>query len=359
MRNLSVDMDVLFALSGFGDMENEFAVAIALAVVAVMAAVCLAVWIRRRGGRTGEKLADDANNCSDECLKKSVVKKTAALEDRCVKASWDRTDENLVDGDAVAIAIAGALGGTANIYSLRSSDTRLRVTVNNGALVDRRRLKATGALGILAKGRQVQVFYEDQVERICRELGRYIDGHRKDDIEQEAEIDYERVLKKVYVPVEGDVVRVSDIHCLQNLGDGSVGVCAIRAARGEIRAPFDCKAGYSKAREGWIECTSEEGYMVRIYLISEIDTGWQRAHGYVDIKLACGDGEKVRKGRLLAEFPYETFVGRGETVYAVMEVHAGEQDDTDPTDVTDDGYKLKINRSEKVDYEYVACELVI
>lgn len=93
-------------------------------------------------------------------------------------------------------------------------------------------------------------------------------------IEQEAEIDYERVLKKVYVPVEGDVVRVSDIHCLQNLGDGSVGLCAIRATRGEIRAPFDCKAGYSKAGEGQIECTSEEGYVVRIYLISGIDTRW-------------------------------------------------------------------------------------
>lgn len=93
-------------------------------------------------------------------------------------------------------------------------------------------------------------------------------------IEQEAEIDYERVLKKVYVPVEGDVVCVSDIHCLQNLGDGSIGVCAIRAARGEIRAPFDCKAGYSKAGKDQLKCTSEKGYVVRIYLISEIDIGW-------------------------------------------------------------------------------------
>ena len=242
---------------------------------------------------------------------------------------------------------------------MRSSDTRLRVTVNNGALVDRRKLKATGALGILAKGRQVQVFYEDQVERICRELGRYIDGHRKDNIEQEAEIDYERVLKKVYVPVEGDVVRVSDIHCLQNLGDGSVGLCAIRATRGEIRAPFDCKAGYSKAGEGQIECTSEEGYVVRIYLISEIDTGWRRTQSYVDIRLTCGDGEKVRKGRLLAEYPYETLAGRGETVYAVLEVHSDENADTGHSGGIDKGYQLKINRREKVNYEYVACELVV
>ena len=150
----------------------------------------------------------------------------------------------------------------------------------------------------------------------------------------------------MYVPVEGDVVRVSDIHCLQNLGDGSVGLCAIRATRGEIRAPFDCKAGYSKAGEGQIECTSEEGYVVRIYLISEIDTGWQRTQSYVDIRLTCGDGEKVRKGRLLAE-------------YAVLEVHSDENADTGHSGGIDKGYQLKINRREKVNYEYVACELVV
>ncbi len=343
MKSWNADMDVLFALSGFGDMENEFAVAIVLAVVAVMAAVCLAVWIRKYvRGNASERLEDSQDEREDRETSSEVT-----------------ANADYADGYGAVNAIVGALGGTANIYSLRSSDTRLRVTVNNGALVDRRRLKATGALGILAKGRQVQVFYEDQVERICRELGRYIDGHRKDDIEQEAEIDYERVLKKVYVPVEGDVVCVSDIHCLQNLGDGSVGVCAIRATRGEIRAPFDCKAGYSKAGEGQIECTSEEGYMVRIYLISEIDTGWQRIQNYVDIRLACGDGEKVRKGRLLAEYPYETLAGRGETVYAVLEVYSGENADTGHSGGTDKGYQLKINRREKVDYEYVACELVV
>ena len=203
MRNLNADVDVLFALAGINNIENEFMVAMVLVIVCLAAAVCLTVWIRKYvRGNASDSLEDSQDERGDREYS---------------------SEDNYIDGDAVAIAIAGALGGTANIYSLRSSDTRLRVTVNNGALVDRRRLKATGALGILAKGRQVQVFYEDQVERICRELGRYIDGHRKDNIEQEAEIDYERVLKKVYVPVEGDVVRVSDIHCLQNLGDGSVG----------------------------------------------------------------------------------------------------------------------------------------
>lgn len=323
MKNGNADIGVLFVLSGL--------------VAAVVIVAFLVAWQKRSGAQSGagETVDNDEND----------------------------QDGNSVDdsngSNAVIGAIAGALGGIANIYSLRSSDTRLRVTVNDGALVDKRRLKATGALGILAKGRQVQVFYEEQVDRICRELAGYIDGYRKNNVDQEVELDYERVLKKVYVPVEGDVVCVSDIHCLQNVGDGSIGVCAIRAARGEIRAPFDCKAGYSKNGEGQIECVSEDGYMVRMYLISESDTGWQRVVSSVAISLNCDDGERVRKGSLLADYPYETLAGRGEMVYAVLEMHAGENKEVDLPDAANSRYRLKINKREKVNYEYAACELVV
>ena len=119
MRNLNADMDVLFALTGINDIENEFMVAMVLVIVCLAAAVCLTVWIRKyvRGNASGS-----LEDSQDE------------REDREYSS-----EDNYIDGDAVAIAIAGALGGAANIYSLRSSDTRLRVTVNNGALVDRQR----------------------------------------------------------------------------------------------------------------------------------------------------------------------------------------------------------------------------
>ncbi|MDD6405659.1 MAG: PTS transporter subunit EIIB [Clostridiales bacterium] len=344
MKDWNADMDVLFALLGINNMENEFAVAIALAAVAVAAAACLILWLKRSDERAG-------------------------MDGGTVDMGNGPNGQNGGTKRAVVSDIAVALGGTANIYSIMSSDTRLRVTVNDGALVDRRRLKATGALGVLAKGRQVQVFYEDQVERICRELTRYIDCHRKNDMEQEAEIDYERVIKKVYVPVEGDVVRISDIYSLQDLGNRGVGVCAIRAARGEIRAPFDCQAGYSKTGEGQLECESEDGCVVRIRLIAEKNTGWKRTTHPVDIRLLCDDGERVRKGRLLAEYPYETLAGKGEEVYAVMEVYAVDVDQKYSGERVTDGIpvriekrnsrcSLKVNIREKVNYEYVACEMV-
>ena len=47
MRNLNADMDVLFALAGINNIENEFMVAIVLVIVCLAAAVCLTVWIRK------------------------------------------------------------------------------------------------------------------------------------------------------------------------------------------------------------------------------------------------------------------------------------------------------------------------
>ena len=116
MRNLNADVDVLFALAGINNIENEFMVAMVLVIVCLAAAVCLTVWIRKYvRGNASDSLEDSQDERGDREYS---------------------SEDNYIDGDAVAIAIAGALGGTANIYSLRSSDTRLRVTVNNGALVD-------------------------------------------------------------------------------------------------------------------------------------------------------------------------------------------------------------------------------
>lgn len=344
MKNLNADIDVLFALFGMNDIENEFVMAVGVAVLAVVAACGLILWLRRGERAEAGNVTSDEKSGADD---KGAAAKNGAPPNDSFGGELSR--DRAADGYVRADAIVGALGGTGNIYNLGTSDTRLRVTVNDGALVDRRRLKATGALGILAKGRQVQVFYEDQVEKICRELARYIDGHRKVDVEQEAGIDYERVLKKVYVPVEGDVVRISDICGLYDMADGSVGNCAVRAARGEVRAPFDCKVGYNTAGE--IECVSEERYRVRLSLLSCVNKKYSDGTLVVpiNVRLMCSEGEMVRKGRLLAEYPYETHSELGEEVYALIDVYA-------PDGMNE--CSLKVNRRENVNYEYVACEVV-
>ncbi len=368
MENCNACVDVLFILQEIRWMGDSFWLYAIILLLVVTAVILIAAGLRSRRENDGE------TSCEDEETDNSV--RTVNDSNSGERNVSDRgVNDRSVGGrnaneTGVLAVIIDALGGMDNIYNLACSDTRLRVTVNDGTLVNRMRLKSSGALGVLAKGRQVQVFYENQVERICRELKRYIENHRYVESEQE-DIDYERVLKKVYVPVEGDVVRVSDIHCLQDVGDGGIGVCAIRATRGEIRAPFDCKAGYSKARAGQIECVSKEGFVIGIYLMADGQRDWKNVRQPVNIRLMYGEGERVRKGKLLAEYPYETFAGMGDKVYVVLEAYVSESGTSEvgtseavaagegrTDEDMDRRYHLVINTGERVNYEHVACEIV-
>ena len=345
MENWNAYMDVLFVLQEIRRMGDSFWLYAVILLLVATAVILIAAGVKGRRENDGETSSEDEETYSNgrTINDSNVVDRNAS--DR------NTADRNENESGMLAI-IVDALGGMDNIYNLACSDTRLRVTVNDGALVNRVRLKSSGALGVLAKGRQVQVFYENQVECICRELKRYIESHRYVESDQE-EIDYERVLKKVYVPVEGDVVRVSDIHCLQDVGDRCIGVCAIRAARGEIRAPFDCKVRYSKTRAGQIVCVSKEGYTVEIYLIAEGQRDWQKVRQSINIRLKCDENVRVRKGKLLAEYPYETFAGMGDQVYVVLEAAVCEN-----AEMADGRYHLSVNTGERVNYEHVACEIV-
>lgn len=246
-------------------------------------------------------------------------------------------------------SIAAALGGVDNIYDVGCSDTRLRVRVNRGELVDRRRLKETGAVGVLAKKREVQVFYDERARLICGGLREYIDRMRSRENEEKSEENsFERVLKKVYAPVEGDIVHLSDICHVQDMGDGYVGGFAVRAARGEVRAPFDCKAGYSETGEKASEiiCSSSDGWEVRVRLMVS------GQHEPVQI-IKCANGESVRKGRLLLEYNYDELAAGGEAVYAVAMVRRVKAEDGRPGQT--EGMFLKVCAKENVNYEHVAC----
>ncbi len=69
-----------------------------------------------------------------------------------------------------------ALGGKDNIKNLDACATRLRVTVEDGDLVDEGLLKETGAAGVIKKGGGVQVIYGPVVTTIKSELEEYINS---------------------------------------------------------------------------------------------------------------------------------------------------------------------------------------
>lgn len=76
----------------------------------------------------------------------------------------------------VSEAIANALGGVDNIESLDCCATRLRLTVKDETKVNKDALTATGASGVIIKGKGVQVIYGPRVTVIKSNLENYIDS---------------------------------------------------------------------------------------------------------------------------------------------------------------------------------------
>lgn len=68
--------------------------------------------------------------------------------------------------DGLGEAIIAGLGGRENIEAVDNCYTRLRVTVNDVALIDEPRLKATGAKAVIRQGNNVQVVYGLHVKKM-------------------------------------------------------------------------------------------------------------------------------------------------------------------------------------------------
>ena len=93
------------------------------------------------------------------------------------KATGDASQsETKSQKDSVSSLIEKGLGGKSNIASRDCCATRLRVSVNDPALVSEPLLKESGALGVIKSGGGVQVIYGPSVSVIKSELEEYLEG---------------------------------------------------------------------------------------------------------------------------------------------------------------------------------------
>ncbi|WP_168788415.1 PTS glucose transporter subunit IIBC [Paraburkholderia aromaticivorans] len=91
-------------------------------------------------------------------------------------------EDDTVETAAVATSGVGgrsrdlvlAFGGRSNIKSLDACITRLRITVDNPALVDDRRLKALGAAGVVRVGNGVQAIFGPLSENMKTDMQEYL-----------------------------------------------------------------------------------------------------------------------------------------------------------------------------------------
>ena len=81
--------------------------------------------------------------------------------------------------ESTSSLIVRGLGGRENIKNVDCCATRLRVTVNDSALVNDALLKKSGAAGVIRRGSGVQVVYGPQVSVIKSELDEFLKGGRE------------------------------------------------------------------------------------------------------------------------------------------------------------------------------------
>ncbi len=210
----------------------------------------------------------------------------ADLEAR--KASVTAIDNNSKNHSR-AVLIAEGLGGMDNISDVDCCATRLRITVHDSKLVDDNTLKASGAAGVIRKGNGVQVIYGPVVTVIKSELEDYL-AEGDSSQSQEKEI-------SIYSPLSGKIVPLSNVDdeafSKGILGDG----IAIEPSDGKLYAPADgiIDNVFDTKHALGLLCDNE----LEILLHIGIDTVKLGGKFY---KLYAKNGDKVKKGQLLAEF---------------------------------------------------------
>ena len=86
------------------------------------------------------------------------------------------TVASVADAGSMGERLVAAFGGAANIASLDSCVTRLRIAVHDGTMVDAGALKAMGASGVMQLGNGVQAVFGTKSERLKGEMAAVLEA---------------------------------------------------------------------------------------------------------------------------------------------------------------------------------------
>ena len=240
--------------------------------------------------------------------------------------------------DIVSALIVSGLGGKQNISDVDCCATRLRVTVFDYQLVDKDKLKQSGASGVVQKGDGVQVIYGPKVTVIKSNLEDYLESPESDnpiidddlkdtginpdavdinpngaDIENVNvyDIDNQTYQKKntsaeVYLPINGRVITLEEVEdgvfSEKMLGEG----VAVEPSEGKMYAPFDGIVQMVYDTKHALGLLSDSGVELLIHV--GIDTV-ELAGKFFDVKVS--NGQKIKKGELLMKIDLDGIKGMG------------------------------------------------
>lgn len=245
----------------------------------------------------------------------------------------DSTDTaNLIENesDALSASIIYGLGGHSNIVDIDSCATRLRTTVANGDLVDIDILNASGAAGVMHKGKGVQVIYGPRVSNIKSNLEEFIEKGKAaklpskevfyatgqnsvtnesatDSIVTEAEDTQNlSIIATIQSPMSGLVMPLSDVpdgaFASGALGDGF----GIEPNDGKVTSPINGQVMMVFETKHAVGLVSDEGVEVMIHV--GLDTVTMKGEGFTAHVKA---GDHVKVGDLLLDVDLEAVKAAG------------------------------------------------
>lgn len=228
------------------------------------------------------------------------------------RADMDTAKESILDDAEISALIVLGLGGKDNIKDIDCCVTRLRCTVEDPRKVDDEALKQSGSRGIMKKGDGIQLIYGPQVTVIQSNLQAYLASdisnkiHKFVPIAVKEQEDKQVFAEKIYMPIKGEVIELSDVED-EVFSGGMLGEgFAIRPSEGKVFAPVDGIIAAVFNTKHAIAIISQSGAEILIHVgLDTVRLGGK----YFDVKIE--PGMKVNVGDLLLEFDIEAIKEEG------------------------------------------------
>lgn len=203
----------------------------------------------------------------------------------------------------VSALILKGLGGKSNLSDIDCCATRLRITVEDPALVRDELLKESGASGVIHKGNGVQIIYGPQVSVVKSNLEDFLDTAEADQIEnstgkiEKTAVKNEARPTVLYSPLSGKIVPLEQVEdeafSEKVLGDG----IAVEPVEGKLYAPCNGRIEMVFDTKHAVSLVSSTGCEILLHI--GIDT--VKLNGKY-FQTHVSGGQSVQKGDLLISF---------------------------------------------------------
>ena len=226
----------------------------------------------------------------------------------------DYNEKNAASGDDVSALILLGLGGKKNISDVDCCATRLRVTVIDEKKVDDKKLKSSGASGVVHKGNGIQVIYGPQVAVIKSNLVDFMESPDADRLTSSSAAPAPKAAGPAKTMPEsvlgahltGTVVALAEVKD-EAFASGALGLgIAVEPTEGKLLAPADGTIDMVFDTRHAVGMTTAAGTELLMHI--GIDTvKLEGRHFTAHVQ----PGQTVKKGQLLVSFDMEAIRSAG------------------------------------------------